>query len=319
MPLSTPVILLIFRRPDLTAWVFETIRQVQPTKLLVIADGPFNKEEEVLCQQSRAITEEIDWPCEVFRNYSEVNMGCRKRVSSGITWAFEQVEEAIVLEDDCLPSPAFFEFCQILLDYYRNDERIWMISGDNFQNGQIRGDGSYYFSRYPHCWGWATWKRAWKYYQDDLATWPQFRESGLLKSIFENPKEVEYWTNILDLLKSQGKPDSWAYRWAYTCWSNSGLTILPNQNLVTNVGFGSSSTNTKSYNQKLSGLPADITTTIQHPKFIVRNMEADDYTSKTIFLPSESKQPLKQIKDKFGKESKNLRNFVFRQRGGGAF
>jgi hypothetical protein len=286
MSLSTPVAFIIFRRPEVTAKVFEQIRLAQPKKLFVIADGPRHEEEASRCQEARAITEQIDWDCEVFRDYSDVNLGCRRRVSSGLNWVFEQVEQAIVLEDDCLPSQSFFTFCETLLDYYRNDTRIWMISGDNFQDGKIRGDGSYYFSRYPHCWGWATWKRAWINYQDDLSSWPTLRDANLLDSIFENKREVIYWNNLFDKLASTGKPDSWAYRWAYTCWSNSGLTILPNQNIVTNLGFGESSTNTDNYNKNLANLPAGIVAPIKHPSFIIRDSQADDYTAEKIFLPS---------------------------------
>ncbi|QQE66072.1 hypothetical protein GFS31_27680 [Leptolyngbya sp. BL0902] len=283
MPLSTPVAFIIFRRPEVTAKVFEQIRLAQPKQLFVIADGPRNEEEALPCQQARAITEQIDWDCEVYRDYSEANLGCRRRVSSGLNWVFEQVEEAIVLEDDCLPSPSFFTFCQELLDYYRNDTRIWMISGDNFQDGKIRGDGSYYFSRYPHCWGWATWKRAWKNYQDDLAFWPKLRDSGLMDTIFEDPVEIRYWTKVFNKLTQEGKPDSWAYRWAYSCWSNSALITLPNVNLVSNLGFGDAASNTIEIDANKANLPAGEISPIQHPPFVVRDSEADFYTSKNLF------------------------------------
>ena len=206
--LKTPVVFLIFRRPDLTARVFETIRQAQPAKLLIVADGARNEEEAILCQQTRTVTELIDWDCEVLRNYSDVNLGCRQRISSGITWAFEQVEEAIILEDDCLPHPSFFSYCQELLDYYREDKRIWCISGNNFQDGQLRGDGSYYFSNYPHCWGWASWQRAWQKYDRNLTNWEAFRNSKHLNSIFNSKREVKYWHGILERLHNSGQPNS---------------------------------------------------------------------------------------------------------------
>ena len=167
--LKTPVVFLIFRRPDLTARVFEAIRQAQPAKLLIVADGDRNEEEAILCQQARAVTEQIDWDCEVLTNFSDTNLGCKRRVSSGLDWAFSQVEEAIILEDDCLPHPDFFHFCSELLTHYKDDTRIWNICGHNFQDAQWRGDGSYYFSRYADPWGWATWQRAWKHYDKDLS------------------------------------------------------------------------------------------------------------------------------------------------------
>ncbi|WP_017296824.1 hypothetical protein [Nodosilinea nodulosa] len=312
MSLSTPVVFIIFRRPDVTAKVFEQIRLAQPKKLFIVADGPRNEAEILLCEKTRAITESIDWPCEVIRDYSKQNLGCRKRVVSGLSSAFESIDSAIILEDDCLPNKDFFTFCQMLLNHYQNDERVWMISGNNFQNGKTRGDGSYYFSRYPHCWGWATWKRAWKNYQDNIVKWPEFRDSGLLESVFENPKEINYWINVFDNLLSKGKPDSWAYRWAYACWSNSGLTILPNQNLVTNLGFGQESTNTTDYSKLLAYLPTGVAEVIHHPSFVVRHAEADAYTAKTVFLPSSTNPNIVKLKKMIKTILKKLK-FYFRK------
>jgi hypothetical protein len=158
---NTPIAFFIFNRPDTTARVFEAIRQAQPSKLLVVADGPRSTRpgEAEKCAATRAIIDQVDWECEVLTNYSDVNLGCRHRVSSGLDWVFEQVEEAIILEDDCLPHPTFFRFCEELLEWYRHDHRIVAISGDNFQNGHQSGEFSYYFSRYVHIWGWATWRR----------------------------------------------------------------------------------------------------------------------------------------------------------------
>ncbi len=146
MPCETSVVLIIFRRPHQTRKVFERIREARPAKLFVVADGPRTPEEKLLCDQTRAVTGLIDWECEVFRNFSDENMGARQRVSSGLDWVFEQVNEAIILEDDCLPHLSFFGYCDELLKRYREDDRVWSISGDNFHRGQVRGDGSYYFS-----------------------------------------------------------------------------------------------------------------------------------------------------------------------------
>jgi len=276
--LTTPVVFLIFRRPDLTAKVFEEIRRVQPPKLLVVADGPRNEEEAKLCEEARGVIETVDWSCEVYKNYSNFNLGCRQRVSSGITWAFEQVEEAIILEDDCLPNTSFFHFCQSLLDYYRDDERVWVISGNNFQDGQWRGDGSYYFSRYNHCWGWATWKRSWKYFEEDLQTWPSFRDNDFIQCIFDDPVEATYWTEIFDQLFENNEPNTWDYQWTYTCWKNSGLTILPNVNLVSNIGFGDNSTHTNDLKSPFANMPTHQISDIVHPTFLVRDKVADSYT-----------------------------------------
>ena len=277
MPCDTPIAFLIFRRPDLTARVFSTIRQAQPRQLFIIADGARNETEKVLCQQARAVTEVIDWECEVFRNYADENLGCRKRVSSGLDWVFSQVEEAIILEDDCLPHPSFFRYCQELLEYYREDKRIWCVSGDNFQDGQWRGDGSYYFSNYNHCWGWATWRRAWQNYDHDLANWEKFRDGQYLKSVLDSELEVTYWQNTFEQLYKTGKPNTWDYPWTFTCWQNRGLTVLPNVNLVSNIGFRSVGTHTVS-DSKLADLPVQDFGKIIHPSFFVRDRLADEYT-----------------------------------------
>ena len=277
MVLKTPIVFLIFRRPDLTAQVFETIRQAKPKKLLVVADGPRNDSEVILCQQTRAVIESVDWDCEVLKNYADKNLGCRKRVSSGLDWVFAQVEEAIILEDDCLPHPSFFKYCQELLDYYREDERIWCISGDNFQDAQWRGDGSYYFSNYNHCWGWASWRRAWQKYDYDLSNWQKFRDNQYLKSILDSPLEIKYWHNTFETLYKLGQPNTWDYPWLCTCWQNSGLTILPNVNLVSNIGFRSDGTHVTG-ESKFANMTVEDIGEIRHPSFLVRDRTADEYT-----------------------------------------
>jgi hypothetical protein len=280
--LSTPVIFLIFNRPELTSRVFQKIREAQPQKLFVVADGPRHKTEETACKNARAITEAVDWDCEVYRNYSDTNLGCRSRVSSGITWAFEKVETAIVLEDDCLPHPSFFPYCQALLDYYQDDERIMMISGDNFQDGQWRGSGSYYFSYYPHCWGWATWRRAWKYWEFSPEKWIEFRDEGFLRAICQTRFEQVYWTDIFNTLFLEDRLDSWAYPWTFNCWSQRGLTVLPNVNLISNIGFGLQSTHTSKKN-RFANMDAHLLENIQHPHFVVRHPKADSYTFRYYF------------------------------------
>jgi hypothetical protein len=278
MPCSAPVVFLIFRRPDLTDRVFQAIRQTQPKTLLVVADGPRNEAEAELCRQARAVTEQVDWNCEVLRNYADANLGCRKRVSSGLDWAFEQVEEAIVLEDDCLPHHSFFDYCNELLEKYRNDQRVWCISGDNFQDGQWRGDGNYYFSNYNHCWGWATWKRAWQQYDHSLANWPAFRDGRYLEGILDSKLEVEYWQNIFEQLYSLGQPNTWAYAWTFTCWLHRGLTALPNVNLVSNIGFRSDGTHIVSEESSLANMPTQDISKLRHPQYTARDHVADIYT-----------------------------------------
>lgn len=285
MPCKTPVALILFRRPDLARQVFERIREAQPPKLFVIADGPRNAEEAALCQQTRAVTEPIDWPCEVVLDYADENMGTRERISRGLDRVFEQVEEAIILEDDCLPDPSFFGYCDELLERYRNDERIWCVSGDNFQQGQKRGGGSYYVSNYNHGWGWATWRRAWSRYDHDMSGWPAFRDSHRLDEVLDDPLEVKYWHDIFETLCTKGTPNSWAYIWTMTCWVNGGLSLLPNVNLVANTGFGEDSTNTKGDGGCwISSRPAEpVELPLAHPSSMERNVEADLYTFENVY------------------------------------
>lgn len=293
MSCSTPIIFLIFRRPDLTARVLESIRQAQPTKLLVVADGPRDDTEALLCQQSRAVTEHVDWDCEVLRNYTDVNLGCRQRVSSGLDWAFEQVDEAIILEDDCLPHPSFFKFCQELLARYRADERIWCISGNNFQDSQWRGSGNYYFSNYYHTWGWASWRRAWQHYDRHLSNWPAFRDGQYLEGILDSTEEVQYWQDIFERLYTLNEPNTWDYAWTFTCWLNRGLTVLPNVNLVTNIGFRSDGTHTFGEN-KLANMPVADIGKLQHPLFIARDRAADMYTFEQVFAVFQREEAQRQ-------------------------
>jgi len=275
---STAVALFIFNRPDLTARVFESIRAAKPRHLLVIADGPrrSHPEEERLCKEARAIASTPDWPCELVLNFSDENLGCKRRLSSGLDWVFQSFPEAIILEDDCVPSASFFRFCSELLDHYRNDTRIMHISGDNFQDGRKRGTSSYYFSKYPHTWGWATWKRAWAYYDVTMASWPAANRDNWLRSILDDPREADYWGGIFENLHA-GQINTWDYQWVYACWRQGGLSILPNENLVTNIGAGPDATHLKEGHSTIN-LPAHELRDCRHPDSIAVDRDADRYT-----------------------------------------
>ena len=248
--LKTPVVFIIFNRPDTTSRVFAEIAKARPPKLLVIADGPRanHPDDAEKCAAVRAIVDNVDWDCEVLTNYSNVNLGCKRRVSSGLDWVFDIVEEAIILEDDCLPHPTFFQFCEELLEKYRDDERIAMISGNNFLVGKKRTEYSYYFSRYTHIWGWASWRRAWDNYDVDMKLWPEIRDGGWLDDLLDNKKGVWYWNYIFQNVY-KGKIDSWDYQWTFSCWIQSAMTIIPTVNLVSNIGFGSGAVHTKEENK----------------------------------------------------------------------
>lgn len=309
--LKTPVVLIIFNRPDLTKKVFHTIRQAAPEKLFIIADGARFIEEEETCQQTRHIIEQVDWNCEVHKNYSDINLGCRERVSTGLTWVFQQVEEAIILEDDCLPHSSFFDYCETLIDYYRDDERIMVISGNNHQDGQKRTSYSYYFSKYNHCWGWATWRRAWNYWEFNPQKWIEFRDTGLMKFVCDNSDEVSYWTTIFNNLFIENRPNSWAYAWTFACWSQGGLSILPEVNLVSNIGFGPNATHTQNNKSQLSCLPRYDIRKIKHSPFVVRCQKADQYTFDHLFGGLERKYS-KTLAGKFTNLFRKIKNRIIR-------
>jgi hypothetical protein len=246
--MSTPVAFFVFNRPELTSRVFERIRQARPPKLFVVCDGPRNDRSDDLAKVAavRKIVEQVDWPCEVRWDYAEVNLGCRHRVASGLNWVFEQVEEAIILEDDTLPDASFFPFCQELLERYRDDDRIMHIGGANFVNSQNKPNQSYIVSHYVHIWGWATWRRAWLKYDFSASSWrhPSAR-AQMLKALDLNAERA-YWAAKFDQLFGSGQQvDTWDYQWLITCWANQGLALQPTANLVDNLGFGADATHTK--------------------------------------------------------------------------
>jgi hypothetical protein len=278
MSLSTPVAFIIFNRPDTTARVFEAIRQAKPPQLFVIADGPrvdrLNEAEK--CVATRAIIDRVDWKCEVLTNYSDMNLGCKRRVYSGIDWIFSQVEAAIILEDDCLPAPSFFQFCQTLLEKYRYDDRISMIGGTNYQQGHSRTSYSYFFSKYAHIWGWATWRRAWQDYDVNMKTWPECKQNNLLQAAFQDRYEQKAWSDAFNKVHA-GEIDTWDYQWLYTCFSQSRLSIQPDLNLVSNIGFGADATHTFG-ESPWANLPTQDIGEIEYPPIVTRNVEADLYT-----------------------------------------
>lgn len=275
---TPPVVLIIFNRPDNAKQVLATIRAAKPAQLFVVADGPRGDRpgEVEKCAAARAIVEEVDWDCEVYTNFSETNLGCRLRVASGITWAFEHVDRAIILEDDCVPSQSFFPYCAHLLDRYEEDERVMMISGDNHLFGHEATKDSYYFSRYPHCWGWATWRRAWNKYDLEMTRWPEIRDRKLFDQYLPKRRERYYWESTFDFVHA-GKIDTWDYQWVYSIWANSGLCIAPVRNLVRNIGFESDATHTfTKWDSIYASLTAEeMNLPLTHPPTVLASSDID--------------------------------------------
>jgi len=283
---ASPVLFIIFNRPETTKVVFETIRKAQPAKLYIAADGPRHVKtgEYERCQAARNIAINVDWECDVQLLFRDTNLGCKVAVSSAIDWFFENVEEGIILEDDCVPDISFFRYCDELLAYYRSDERIMHIGGNNFQFGRTRGNGSYYFSHYNHIWGWASWRRAWKHYDVEMKAFPEFLEQNKIKDIFDSEEHSNYWLKIF-FATYQGKVNTWDYQWTFAVWEQNGLSIAPQNNLISNIGFGSESTHQLDVNSPLANIKTQPMICIQHPVGqIAANVEADNFTTEYIFM-----------------------------------
>lgn len=290
--LLTPVLFLVFNRPDTTAQVFETIRRAKPPRLYVAADGPREgrEAEAQRVAKVREIATAVDWSCELKTMFQRKNLGCKYAVSGAITWFFEQEEQGIILEDDCLPNSDFFGFCEILLYRYSEDERVSVITGNNFQNGQRRGDASYYFSKYTHCWGWASWRRAWKYYRGDLPFWPEWRASDTWRQHTPDKVERRYWRKIFNRIRAK-QIDSWAYPWMASVWHRNGLTITPNVNLVSNIGFGPTATRTTSVDSPLANMATNTVGELIHPAFVTQDQNADRYVFDHAFCGENQRFP----------------------------
>lgn len=304
-PLDTPVLFLIFNRPDTTKKVFDAIRLAAPSKLYIAADGPRETKPSDIenCRETRNILNEINWTCEVHTLFREKNLGCRVAVSSAIDWFFENEEEGIILEDDCLPDQSFFWFCSELLNKYRNNTQIMHIGGSNFQFGRTRGEASYYFSRLAHIWGWASWRRAWKYYDVNMESFPEFLTQNKISTVFANRAVQQEW--IKSLTKIYKGANTWDYQWAYTIIMNNGYCIIPNENLVSNIGFGAeSTTHATDENDKLANIKSLTISNLIHPAEIKIDIEADNFTGIEVFSP----QPLlTKIKNKLIRSSKYIK------------
>lgn len=302
--LETPIALFIFKRPDTTLSVFKQISKEKPRRLYVIADGPRNPEEKGACEKTRSIIERVDWNCDIQKDYADENMGLRERIICGLNWVFSQEEQAIILEDDCLPDMSFFRYCEELLDYYCNDEKVMHISGDNFLDESTRIGKSYYYSKYAHVWGWATWRRAWQLFDQ----WDHCHPK-LDTRIFTNEPAARFWMRRYEEVMS-GKMDyTWDYQWALTCLAHKAYCINPVSNLISNIGFGENATHTKTHSSLGNISLESMTFPMQHPKEKGWNNFADDYVSKIFFqYHNPNKSTEKKIKKYLKRILKKIRS-----------
>ena len=277
---------LFFRRPEPTARVFERIREARPPRLYLISDGPRPEvaDDEPLAEATRSVVERVDWPCDVVRDYSDVNLGLQRRTVSGIDLMLEREGEGIILEDDCLPHPSFFRWCEEMLDRYRDEERVMHVSGSQLMPQASANGASYYFSRYVHVWGWATWQRAWSLYDDEIGDWHGKSEAdreAQLRRMYGEESERRYWRYVLN---NSERIDTWDSLWSYKVQSLNRLAANPNRNLITNIGFGADATNAIEDPFGIAARPLEgMEFPLIHPPSISRDTEADARVSELFY------------------------------------
>lgn len=284
MPLETPVAFLVFNRPELTARVFEAIRKARPARLLIVADGPRagRDGEAERVDRVRETVSRVDWPCVVEHNFSDANLGCRRRVSSGLDWVFDRVERAIILEDDCLPEPGFFTFCDELLERYADDTRVMHIAGSCFLPDLARRRESYVVSRFPFIWGWATWRRAWRQFDLDMRAWPRFEADGKLNEIFPEPADAAIWARNL-ATTHHGDVDTWDAQWVLAFWLAGGMSLVSTRNLISNLGFGKDATHTIGWSPQAALTTRAHALPLCHPEALAFDPALDARFQQTVF------------------------------------
>lgn len=276
--MKTPVAIIIFNRPDCTQQVYQEIAKAKPEKLFVIADGPreFHPDDARKCEETRAIFKQIDWDCDVITNYSDVNLGCKMRPVTGINWVFEQCEEAIIFEDDCVPHQRFFPYCETLLEKYRYDQRVMMVGGANFLGDWKRGGQSYYYSLLGGTWGWASWRRAWKLNDPDISQWPLILKHRIIEQLFPNSRHSAFWIEVFQQLYNGTLTDIWDYQWLLSCWIHSGYRIFPEVNLISNIGFRDDATHTFGNHPLSNAALRELNLPLKYPSMMTRSVDADN-------------------------------------------
>lgn len=302
MALQTPVLLLAFSRPDTTRRVLERIRDAAPVRFYVACDAARNgrpAEAEKVEAVRALITELVDWPCEVRTLYRDQNLGCKLAVSGALDWFFAHEEMGIILEDDCLPDPSFFGYCESLLHRFKDDERIFMISGNNFQRGEKVTEYSYYYSWLTHIWGWASWRRSWQKVDLEMKNWPAFLAAGGVKQIYPKLRYARRWEKTFERYL-QGRYNTWDYPLLFASWWHRQLTVLPEVNLVSNIGFGEEGTHMAAGdNNHLGNLSSAPIGKLRHNTVKQANILAD-YRSMDFIYPRPIQVVLRKLKAFFG-------------------
>ncbi len=279
-----PVLLIAWKRPEHLKEVIKSLRFYQPSKVYFACDGASEDiEEKIKVEKTRSIIDnEVDWPCKIYKLIRDRNKGCKIAVSEAISWFFSENNEGIILEDDCVPNPFFYNYCEELLNRYRNNKNIISISGNNFQEGNFIGDGSYYLSKYTHIWGWASWSDRWSLYDINIKNWPDFKKTKEYKELFNSSRERNYWRKIFDNLFFNEKPNTWDYQWLFTSFFYNMNTILPNTPLVENIGYDNDSTHIFSDRELKKQISnrnkLKLVKKLKEPKSFERSLVADKYS-----------------------------------------
>lgn len=283
MSLKSAVVLIIYKRSVNFIDIINALKNVKPSKLYIIADGPKPGDKDECLKTRDTLEKIINWPCVIHKNYSNINMGLKKRFNSGISWVFEKEDRAIFIEDDCIPHPTFFRFCDELLEKYKDNDNVLTISGDNFQFGKLNIKESYYFSRYPHVWGWATWKRAWSKYDPDIKDWENSSKYAWLSKVSTSKVSALNWKYIFDRMY-QNKINTWDYQLTYMSLKNRGLNIIPTVNLVSNHGYDAAATHTKRKSRVMDMKVQEMKFPLSHPKTLEWNDRADKNIDRVVYL-----------------------------------
>ena len=286
-----PVLIITYNRPKHLQLVINQVNKYHTGNLYISIDGPrddkdYKKNKDIVELLSKKPIQKTITNLRVL----DKNLGCKYHMSSAIDWFFSFEDAGIILEDDCLPSKDFFPYCNEMLYKYKGCSKVMSITGMNFQNNKSRGDGSYYFSKFNHCWGWATWRSSWKFNDLELKLWPSVKNSNNWLSLHKDKFERSHWNKVFDELYEKN-PSSWAYPWTLSVWSNLGLTVTPNVPLVENIGFDKNATHTKSKNKVLTPKVSELGV-IRHPKFIYQDIEADRYVYRTVFGGKQRQFPI---------------------------
>lgn len=302
MALQTPVLLLAFSRPDTTRRVLERIRDAAPVRFYVACDAARNgrpAEAEKVEAVRALIKELVDWPCEIRTLYRDQNLGCKLAVSGALDWFFAHEEMGIILEDDCLPDSSFFGYCESLLHRFKDDERIFMISGNNFQRGEKVTEYSYYYSWLTHIWGWASWRRSWQKVDLEMKNWPAFLAAGGVKQIYPKLRYARRWEKTFERYL-QGRYNTWDYPLLFASWWHRQLTVLPEVNLVSNIGFGGEGTHMAAGdNNHLGNISSAPIGELRHNTEKQANILAD-YRSMDFIYPRPIQVVLRKLKAFFG-------------------